>query len=110
MSKLKELKERVEFVTQVSIDTKARQRAIVYAKKLFCYIARERGHTFDAIGKAINHHHATIIFHNQDTEWLLKNDKDFYNKYLRIVGKPESGVNSRDMFDLYVGRYARFNH
>ena len=109
MEQLEKIVSKIKDVTGVDIRTKKRQREIVYAKKIYCYVARQKGYGFKVIGDQINIDHATVMWHCNDTEYLLKQDKQFMNDYLRVQGKPTEGKCSRDYFDLSIAQYQRKN-
>ena len=107
MEQLEKIVSKIKDVTGIDIRTKKRQREIVYAKKMYCYIARQRGYGFQKIADQIGINHATVIWHCNDTEYLLKQDKQFMNDYLRVQGKPTEGKCSRDYFDLAIAQHER---
>ena len=55
----------------------------------------------------ININHATVIWHCNDTEYLLKQDKVFYGNYLRVQGQPVEGKSERDYFDLAIANHLK---
>lgn len=40
----------------------SRKRTICQARWLICYLARERGHTVEAIGRAIRKDHSSVVY------------------------------------------------
>ena len=99
---------RVEKVTGINvIGNKNRKQHIVYAKKLYCYSARKKNITFHEIADFIKINHATVIWHCNDTEYLLKQDKVFYGNYLRVQGQPAEGKSERDYFDLAIAQHLK---
>ena len=100
--------ERVERVTGVNVNrNKTRLQHIVYAKKLYCYSARQKNITFHEIANHIGMNHATVMWHCNDTEYLLKQDKVFYGNYLRVQGQPAEGKSERDYFDLAIAQHLK---
>lgn len=102
MLELEKIYNKVKEVTGIDIKTRNRKRQVIYAKKIYCAIARQKGHTFQSIGDYIGADHATVLWHCQDTPYLLKQDEQFMNNYLRVQGKPTEGKCERDYFDLSV--------
>mgnify|MGYP005993807127 CR=1 FL=1 len=84
MNNLERIYNNVVNITGVEIKNKSRKRDIVYAKKIYCNLAREKGYTFKAIGEFIGLNHATVVWHNNDTPYLLKQDKEFMDNYLKV--------------------------
>ncbi len=107
MEELKKIINKVQEVTGVDIRTRSRKQNIVYAKKIYFHIARQKGYTFQEIGKEIKADHATVIWHCQDTPHLLKQDERFMNNYLRVQGKPVDGKVSREFFDLAIALHTK---
>ena len=102
--KLERLSQRVLNITGVDIKgDKRRLRDVVYAKKIFYYSARKKLITFQQIADFLGANHATVIHHNNDTPYLLKQDKEFFSNYLRVQGQPVEGKSSRMYFDLMIG-------
>lgn len=102
--KLQVLADRVMKVTGIDIlNDKRRLRDIVYAKKIFYYCARKKLITFQQIADFMGANHATVIYHNTDTPYLLKQDSEFFSNYLRVQGRPQGISNSRMYFDLTIG-------
>lgn len=96
---------KIKDVTGVDIRTRNRTRHIVNAKKIYCHVARQKGYTFSQIAKQISINHATVMWHCSDAEYLFRQDKKFFNDYLRVQGKPTEGKCERDYFDLNIARY-----
>lgn len=105
MQELDKIINKVKEVTGIDIQTKSRKQEIVYAKKIYFHIARQKGYSFQSIADKLNMNHATVIFHCYDTPYLLKQDKKFFNDYLRVQGKPVEGKCSRDYFDLSIANF-----
>ncbi len=102
--RLETIYNRVLKVTGVDIKAdKRRLRDVVYAKKIFYYSARKKMITFQQIADFLGANHATVIHHNNDTPYLLKQDKIFFSNYLRVQGQPVEGKSSRLYFDLIIG-------
>lgn len=101
--------EKVNKVNGVDIRIKGRERDVVYAKKMYFHIAYQRGNSLHKIARTLNMNHASVLHHKNDTEWLLANDVNFKNKYLRCQGKPVEGKCSRDYFDLMIAQHEKRN-
>jgi chromosomal replication initiation ATPase DnaA len=107
MKSLESIYKKVKQVTEVDVRTKSRLRNNIYAKKIYCTIARQKGHTFKTIGDFIGIDHATVLWHCNDTKYLLKQDESFMNNYLRVQGKPVEGKICRDFFDMSVALHTK---
>lgn len=101
---LEKISSRVLDVTGVNVrEEKRRLREIVYAKKLFCVVARKYNVTYQQMADFLGNNHATCINHTRDFEYLCKFDPQLNSNYLRVLGMPQEGKLSRDMFDLTLG-------
>jgi len=85
--KLTKIKEIVDEMVGFDISTKRRQRHIVYARFLYCKIAKAENPllTTSVIGKAVNRDHATVLHALKNVDIVLSQDKDILNLYYRIV-------------------------
>jgi chromosomal replication initiation ATPase DnaA len=79
---MEKLKEIVSQVFETDINIKTRKRNNVEARMIFSKILREDGSTLQAIGKAINKDHATIIYYVNQASSLIKQSIELSNKYL----------------------------
>ena len=79
---MEKLKEIVSQVFDTDINIKTRKRNNVEARMIFSRILREDGSTFQAIGKAINKDHATVIYYVNQASNLIKQSIELSNKYL----------------------------
>jgi hypothetical protein len=55
---------------------KSRKRPVVEAKQLYCKLMRDAGHTYESIGEAIGMHHATVLHHYNNYEYIKKFSPD----------------------------------
>ena len=55
---------------------KSRKRPVVEAKQLYCKLMRDAGHTYESIGEAIGMHHATVLHHYNNYEYIKKFSSD----------------------------------
>lgn len=102
--RLEKIQLRVIKVTGVDVvKEKRRFQEIVYAKKIFCTVARQKKATFHQIGDFMSCNHATVINHTKDFDYLCKFDENVRANYLRVMGMPVDGKLERDMFDLTIG-------
>ena len=85
--KLTKIKEIIDEMVGFDIGTKRRQRHIVYARFLYCKIAKAENPllTTSVIGKAVNRDHATVLHALKNVDIVLSQDKDILNLYYRIV-------------------------
>ena len=98
---------KVQIITGVDIRVKSRKRDVIYAKKIYYSIARQKGYTYDKIGSLLGADHATVLWHCADTPYLLKQDEHFMNNYLRVQGKPTNGKCERDFFDMAIALHTK---
>ena len=67
-------------------DIKTRRRDIVAYRQVFCYIARNSGYTFKAIGDVIQKDHATVIHSCRSISDLLEiKDPDIVRLYQKVT-------------------------
>lgn len=78
------LRELVEGFYGFDISNMGRSQDLVYAKKVFSKLARDRNHTYQAIGDSIRHNHATIVHHYNTFDVVLEHDMDVYNKCISV--------------------------
>ena len=79
---MEKLKEIVSQVFETDINIKTRKRNNVEARMIFSKILREDGSTLQAIGKAINKDHSTVIYYVNQASNLIKQSIELSNKYL----------------------------
>jgi excinuclease UvrABC helicase subunit UvrB len=79
---MEKLKEIVSQVFDTDINIKTRKRNNVEARMIFSKILREDGSTLQAIGKAINKDHSTVIYYVNQASNLIKQSIELSNKYL----------------------------
>lgn len=102
--RLEKIKQRVLEVTGVDVTVEKRRfQEIIYAKKIFCTVARQKKATFHQIGDFLRCNHATVINHTKDFDYLCKFDDQVKKNYLRVMGMPQEGRLTRDFFDLSLG-------
>ena len=82
---------------------KKRNQNIIYAKKVFCHVASRKGYPPSVISLFIGIDRTTVLHHNKDTQFLLKQDDELLRKCLAVQGKPIQKKISRAMFDLSIG-------
>lgn len=92
-----------------SLKKSGRRQDLIYARKVYVKIARDRNHTFQSIGDVLEMNHATILHHYNSFNVVQKADIDAYNKAIHVLRKSENenglipGFNpdeQRDMIDL----------
>jgi Sec7-like guanine-nucleotide exchange factor len=109
MKSNKERKELIKIVNEVfllDLTLNNRKRETVDARKIYSKILKERGHTFQAIGKEINKDHATIVHYLKDIDFLLSSDsllmdKYIYSKTVFLKNKDFNVISSKDK-DCYL--------
>ena len=79
---MEKLKEIVSQVFDTDINIKTRKRNNVEARMIFSKILREDGSTLQAIGKAINKDHSTVIYYVNQASVLIKQSIELSDKYL----------------------------
>ena len=80
------LKKAVSEKFEVDIAIKSRKRKYVYARKVFCKLARETGATFKAIGKEIGNQHDLVLFHCNTIDVIEYKDKDKHDELIDELG------------------------
>ena len=104
---LQKIYDKTEEVTGSVLSNRNRKRSNVYAKKIYCHIARQKGHTLQSIGGLAGLNHATVLYHCADTPYLLKQDEDFFKNYLKVQGRPTGENKTRDFFDLSIAKFLK---
>ena len=84
--RLDTLKKAVSKKFEVDIAIKSRKRKYVYARKVFCKLARETGATFKAIGKEIDNKHDLVLFHCNTIDVIEYKDKDKHDELIDELG------------------------
>jgi hypothetical protein len=104
VERLEKIHKRVLEVTGVDVKKEKRRfQEIIYAKKIFCVVARQKRATYHQISDFLGNNHATCINHSKDFEYLCKTDDELKRNYLRVLGMPQEGKLTRDFFDLTLG-------
>ena len=81
---LYKLRELVEGFYEFDISQGGRQQDLIYARKVYCKLARDNRHTFQSIGDSIGMNHATILYHYNSFETVLPYDMEVYEKCLKV--------------------------
>ncbi|MDB4158024.1 hypothetical protein N9609_00885 [bacterium] len=80
------LKQAVSDKFKVNLDENSRKRKYVYAKKVFCKLARDTGATFKTIGNEINTKHCNVLFHVNSVDVIGYEDKDKHDELIDELG------------------------
>lgn len=78
---MESLKQIVNEVFLVDIDSNGRQRSIVDARKVYSKILRDLGYSYQFIADTINKNHCAIIHYVKNIENLLEFDAVFTKRY-----------------------------
>jgi len=78
-----ELKLIIRQVFGVDININTRKRAYVDARRVYAKILRDRGYSFESIGRTLKKDHATIIHYLRNIEHIFVQDKTFFSKYAK---------------------------
>lgn len=76
-----ELKAIIRQVFGVDINVNTRKRAYVDARRVYAKILRDRGYSYESIGRTLKKDHATIIHYLRNIEHIFVQDKTFFSKY-----------------------------
>lgn len=94
--RLDKLKLAVDEKFGLDIATRSRKRKYVYARKVFCKLARETGATFKAIGNEINTNHDLVLFHCNTIDVVEYQYKDKHDELIDeldlIFSKPFANI------------------
>ena len=95
--RLDKLKKAVDKKFGLDIATRSRKRKYVYARKVFCKLARETGATFQAIGDEINTKHDLVLFHCNTIDVIEYQYKDKHDELINelklVFSKPFAITN-----------------
>jgi hypothetical protein len=80
---IKQIKSIVNSVFMVNIDVETRRRSHVDARRAYSKIMRERGYSFEKIGKTLEKDHATIIHYLRNIDYIFAYDLVFLEKYAK---------------------------
>lgn len=80
------LKKAVSEKFKIDLDNSSRKRKYVFAKKVFCKLARDTGATFKAIGNEINTKHCNVLFHVNTIDTIGYEDKDKHDELIDELG------------------------
>ncbi len=94
--RLDKLKLAVDKKFGLDIATRSRKRKYVYARKVFCKLARETGATFKAIGNEINTNHDLVLFHCNTIDVIEYQYKDKHDELIDeldlVFSKPFANI------------------
>ena len=94
--RLDKLKKAVDKKFGLDIATRSRKRKYVYARKVFCKLARETGATFKAIGNEINTNHDLVLFHCNTIDVVEYQYKDKHDELIDelnlVFSKPFANI------------------
>lgn len=77
-----ELKKIVNDVFFTDLSESNRKRQVVDARRVYSKILRDRGYTFESIGKTLKLNHATILHYTKSIDNIITYDVDFREKYI----------------------------
>lgn len=102
---MNELKQIVQDMFRIDIDTKSRIRDAVDARMVFSRILRERGHQWSTIGRYLSKDHSTIIHLFQQSTNILPLDQRLMGMYMKckekfMQNKEEDAVVNKDELDF----------
>jgi len=80
---IKHIKSIVNSVFMVNINVETRRRSHVDARRAYSKIMRERGYSFEKIGKTLEKDHATIIHYLRNIDYIFAYDAVFLEKYAK---------------------------
>ena len=80
--RLEILKQAVSKKFELDISIKSRKRKYVYARKVFCKLARDTGATYKMIGQQINTNHDLVLFHCKSIDVIEYKDKDKHDELI----------------------------
>jgi hypothetical protein len=80
--RLEILKQAVSKKFKLDISIKSRKRKYVYARKVFCKLARDTGATYKTIGQQINTNHDLVLFHCKSIDVIEYKDKDKHDELI----------------------------
>jgi hypothetical protein len=84
--RLDKLKQAVNKKFDLDIENKSRKRKYVYARKIFCKLARETGATLKAIGEEIDNKHDLVLFHCKTIDVIEYQYKDKHDELIDELG------------------------
>ena len=65
------------------ITQRVRQRQYSYARKVYCKLAKEVGHTLQLLGSKVGISHDCVLYHNRTFNTVTHSDKVIFNKIVR---------------------------
>lgn len=65
------------------ITQRVRQRQYSYARKVYCKLAKEAGHTLQLLGSKVGISHDCVLYHNRTFNTVTHSDKVIFNKIVR---------------------------
>ena len=109
--KLKQIKKVCDKVYGFDISEKTRLSKYVYARKVFCKVARDNGYGLEEIGDAINRSHCNALHLIRTFNTVYDYDRDMFAKINKIIERTDDINKSNiekyaDDLDLYRIRIA----
>ena len=96
--RLEILKQAVSKKFELDISIKSRKRKYVYARKVFCKLARDTGATYKMIGQQINTNHDLVLFHCKSIDVIEYKDKDKHDELIDeldlVFSKPFKNIEN----------------
>ena len=104
MITLEQIKKDVNNKLNVDISSNSRKRNNVYAKRIYCKIARDLGYVFSNISGNINMNHATMIYHYNHFQLYDNVYKIVYNELCLKYGLTNNlvDVKIKDVSDYKI--------
>jgi hypothetical protein len=107
VTEMNDLKYIIDKIFGVDLMKNSRQRNIVDSRLIYAKILRDRGHTFQSIGRSINKDHTTIVYYINQVDNIIKHDVRIAEKYatcknIFLQGKPfiSEKLNEADLVDM----------
>lgn len=101
----------VEAYTGLDVSDRTRKRETVDARKLYCYLSREKtNYSLKNIGDLIGIGHVTVLFHCNTSKDIIRFDPDFRKKYTDCLNLLPSNVSVDEYKDMYRFHLQKARH
>jgi len=102
LAELESIRQMLILRAGIDVKVKGRDAELVFARKVFTKIARNKKYRFKEIGAFMGKDHATVIHYKNDIDAIMSYDNKWRDEYYRLIGRGIKRLDA-DYFYLSIG-------
>jgi len=108
LQQLESIRDMIYSKTLEDVKEKGNRAELVFARKVFTKIAKDKKYTYADIARFLNRSYAGVQAYDDDMSNILSYNNEFRDEYFRIVGT-KIKKSDPDYFYLLIGTVAKQN-